>query len=268
MRIDAFGQDDINGFLELAAAEGWICGRWEFDFLFSAFPQGCLVAREAEFPVGYVTAIKYGESGWVGNLLVRKECRGKGGGTALMKHALAALSEAGVGTTWLTASREGKPIYESLGFTAVDVMNRWVGKGIGGKCPPRETLSRAEILAVDQSGWGDRRDALIDVVCGRGQVWGTRDAFLVSQPCAEGIQLGPWGGTDRGALLLLDDALVAAGRGTRVFLDAPIRNTGQTSLLLGMGFSIRGSTLLMCRGGAPAYEPERVFALASMGSMG
>jgi hypothetical protein len=185
-----------------------------------------------------------------------------------MKQALAALSEAGAGTAWLTASREGKPIYESLGFTAVDVVNRWVGEGIDGESPIREPLSRAEILAIDQAGWGDRRDALIDVVRGRGQVWGGRDAFLVSQPCADGIQLGPWGGTDRGALLLLDDALVAAGRGTRVLLDAPIRNTGQTSLLLGMGFSIKGSTLLMCRGEAPAYAPERVFALASMGSMG
>jgi len=268
MRIDAFRQDDIDGFLALAAAEEWICGRWEFEFLFRAFPHGCLVAREAELPVGYVTSIKYGESGWVGNLLVRKECRGKGVGTALMKQALAALSEAGATRAWLTASREGKPIYESLGFTTVDVVNRWVGEGIDGKCPVREALSRAEILAIDQAGWGDRRDALIYVVRGRGQVWGSRDAFLVSQPCADGIQLGPWGGMDRGAQLLMDDALVGAGRGTRVFLDAPIRNTGQTSLLLGMGFSIRGSTLLMCRGEASAYKPERVFALASMGSMG
>lgn len=268
MQIDLFRHEDIDGFLALAAAEGWICGRWEFDFLLRSFPQGCLAAREAELPVGYVTAIKYGESGWVGNLLVRKECRGKGVGTALMKQALAALSEAGAGTAWLTASGEGKPIYESLGFTAVDVVNRWVGEGIGGKVPIREAVSRAELLAIDQAGWGDRRDALIDVVSGRGQVWGSRDAFLVSQPCADGIQLGPWGGTDRGALLLLDDALVGAGRGTRVFLDAPIRNTGQTSLLLGMGFSIRGSTLLMCSGEASAYAPELVFALASMGSMG
>src|SRR6266516_6587956 len=124
MRIDAFGHDDIDGFLSLAVAEGWICGRWEFEFLFRSFPQGCLVAREAELPIGYVTSIRYGESGWVGNLLVRKECRGKGVGTALMKQALAALSEAGAGTTWLTASREGKPIYESLGFAEVGVMNR------------------------------------------------------------------------------------------------------------------------------------------------
>ena len=268
MRIDAFRQEDIDGFLALAGSEGWICGRWEFDFLFRSFPSGCLVAWEAELPVGYVTSIKYGDSGWVGNLLVRKECRGKGVGTALMKQALDALSEAEAGTAWLTASREGKPIYESLGFAAVDVVNRWVGEGIDGKVPIREALSRAEILAIDRAGWGDRRDVLIDVVRGRGQVRGSSDAFLVSQPCAEGIQLGPWGGMDRGAQLLLDDALVEAGRGTRVFLDAPIRNTGQTSLLLGMGFSIRGSTLLMCRGEAPAYVPERVFGLASMGSMG
>ena len=268
MDIDLFGEDDIEGFLALADAEGWICGRWEFEFLFRAFPRGCLVARDDGAPVGYVTAVKYGASGWVGNLLVRKECRGRGIGTALMKKALAALDEAGTGTVWLTASRDGKPIYESLGFTAVDVVNRWIGEGHCGTPPSREAPLRDAILAIDCAGWGDRRDLLIDVVAGRGAVRGARDAFLVSQPCADGVQLGPWGGADRDALLLLDDALTGAGRGTRVFLDAPIRNTAQTSLLLRMGFAIRGSTVLMCRGETPTYAPERVFALASMGSMG
>jgi ribosomal protein S18 acetylase RimI-like enzyme len=268
MEMDQFRQEDLEAFLALAIAEGWICGRWEFDFLFRTFPQGCLLAREGGIPVGFVTSIKYGESGWIGNLIVRGELRGKGIGTALMEKALAALADAGAATVWLTASRAGKPIYEALGFTTVDVVNRWVGEGIGGKAPKRESIPRAEILAIDQAGWGDRREAIIDAVAGRGRVLATNGAFLVRQPCADGIQLGPWGGTDSGALLLLNDVLAEVGYGQRVFLDVPIRNSGQTALLLGMGFSVRGSTLLMYRGEEPAYAPGRIFALASMGSMG
>lgn len=268
MQIDQFRHEDIDDFLALAAEESWICDRWEFEFLFRAFPHGCLVAKQGGIPVGFVTSIKYRASGWIGNLIVRAELRGKGIGTSLMKKALAVLSAAGAETVWLTASRAGKPIYEALGFVTVDVVNRWVGEGIEGKAPARETIPRAEILAIDQTGWGDRRDTIVDAVTSRGRLFAVRGAFLVSQPCADGVQLGPWGGTDREALLLLDDALAEAGRGTRVFLDAPIRNTGQTALLLGMGFSIQGSTLLMCRGETPAYAPERIFALASMGSMG
>lgn len=268
MQIDPFRHEDIDDFLALAAGEGWICDRWEFEFLLDNFPRGCLTARSGGETAGFVTSIKYSGSGWIGNLIVPEKLRGKGVGTALMKKTLAVLSDAGAETVWLTASRSGKPIYEALGFAAVDVVNRWVGEGLGGKAPAREPFSRAEILAIDQAGWGVRRDAIIDAVVERGRVLATRGAFLVSQPCADGIQLGPWGGTDEGALLLLHDALAEIDAGTRVFLDAPIRNAGLTALLLGMGFSIRGSTLLMCRGEAPAYAPERIFALASMGSMG
>jgi GNAT superfamily N-acetyltransferase len=268
MQIESFRQADIDIFLELAEVEGWVCDRWEFEFLFRTFPQGCLVARDGERPVGFVTSIKYGASGWVGNLLVRKELRGNGVGTMLMEQALAALSAAGARTVWLTASPSGKPIYETLGFTAVDVVNRWVGRGVGGAVPAPETVTRSEMLAIDQAGWGDRRDTLIDAVAGRGRVLSVAGTFLVCQPCAEGLQLGPWSGTGQGAEVLLGYALAAAEAGARIYLDVPIRNTVQTGLLLRMGFSIRGSTLLMCRGEAPAYAPERVFALASMGSMG
>ena len=268
MHIDRFRHEDIEDFLALAADEGWLCDRWEFEFLLEQFPRGCLAAGTGGEPVGYVTSIKYGESGWIGNLVVRGAFRGKGVGSVLMEKALEALADAGAETVWLTASKQGKSIYERLGFTAVDVINRWSGKGLWSGSSGRAATSRSEILAIDSAGWGDRRDAIIDAAVQRGRLFHGEGAFLVCQPCCNGIQVGPWGGTSASAPLLLDEALLEAGKGTRVVLDVPIRNTGQTAFLMGRGFSIQGSTLLMCRGKAPAYAPEYVCALASMGSMG
>ena len=268
MDIDRFRHEDIDDFLTLAAEEGWICDRWEFEFLLEQFPLGCLAAREGGRPVGYVTAIKYASSGWVGNLIVRGSCRGKGVGNSLMENALEALATEGTETVWLTASKLGKPIYEKLGFTAVDVINRWVGRGVWNGSTERTAASRGDLLAMDSAGWGDRRDAIIDATVRRGKLFRADGAFLISQPCGDGVQVGPWGGGNVCAAHLLDEVLLEAGKGARVVLDVPIRNTGQTALLLGRGFSIRGSTLLMCRGKAPAYIPELIGALASMGSMG
>ena len=268
MHIDRFRHEDIEDFLALAAEEGWLCERWEFEFLLEQFPRGCLVAGKGGEPVGYVTSIRYEKSGWIGNLIVRDSCRGKGVGSSLMEKALAALAAEGTETVWLTASKLGKPIYEKLGFTAMDVINRWVGKGLWNGSAEREAASRSEILAIDSAGWGDRRDAVIDATVRRGKLFCADGAFLICQPCCNGIQVGPWGGTSASAPLLLDEALLEAGKETRVVLDVPIRNTGQTAHLLERGFSIRGSTLLMCRGKAPAYAPEYISALASMGSMG
>lgn len=268
MVIDQFRHDDIEPFLALAAAEGWVCDRWEFEFLLAQFPSGCLTARREGELVGYVTSIKYDSSGWIGNLIVSRECRGEGIGSALMEGALAALDTAGAATVWLTASKQGKPIYERLGFTVVDVIYRWVGQGIWGGSSAPVDCSREALLDIDNAGWDDRRESIIDAAIRRGRLYHAGRSFLVSQPCSGGIQLGPWGGLDRNAPILLDEALLGAGKGVKVLLDVPIRNTEQTALLLGKGFSIRGSTLLMCRGTRPAYAPESVYALASMGSMG
>ena len=266
--IDLFRHEDIEDFLALAAAEGWISDRWEFEFLLAQLPSGCLTVRSEGELVGCVTSIKYDKSGWIGNLLVSRDCRRQGVGGALMERALAALADAGAETVWLTASRQGKPMYEKLGFTTVDVINRWVGTGLWNGSGDRPVASRSDILAIDRAGWGDRRDALIEAAARRGRLICAEGSFLISQPCGDCIQLGPWGGAGASAPLLLSEALLEAGKGTRVVLDVPIRNTGQTALLLGRGFSIRGTTLLMYRGKAPVYAPEQIGALASMGSMG
>ena len=129
MIIDRFRHEDLTDFLTLAAKENWICGRWELDFLLRHFPQGCLAMRIDDAPVAFITAIKYGTSGWIGNLVVSKDLRGKGIGSALMGKALAALLEAGARTVWLTASEAGRFIYERLGFDAIDAVKRWYGSG-------------------------------------------------------------------------------------------------------------------------------------------
>ena len=185
-----------------------------------------------------------------------------------MGRALAALDEAGSATVWLTASRTGKPLYEKLGFTAIDVINRWVGSGLDTSSPKQPLPTRVELIERDQSGWGDRRDSIMDAVIARGRLFAADDAFLVCQPCCDGTQIGPWGGSAGSAPQLLARARAAAGDGKRIYLDVPIRNTTQSALLSGSGFAIKGSTLLMYRGAMPAYAPERIFALASMGSMG
>lgn len=269
MIIDRFRHEDLRDFLTFAAAENWICGPWEFDFLLRQFPQGCLAARIDETPVAFITAIKYGTSGWIGNLVVRGDLRGKGIGNTLMRKALAILLDAGARTIWLTASEAGKSIYERLGFGAVDLVERWYGTGIGGGVDANGDYSMAAILAMDWAGWGDGRDALLSEALERGTLTVRDGGFLISQPAAEGIQLGPWGATGpETASELLNAAQGRAGEGTRLFFDAPARNGDTAKLLPSRGFAVKGSALLMFLGEKPFYEPGCIYALASMGSMG
>jgi GNAT superfamily N-acetyltransferase len=269
MHVDPLRHEDLDDFLLIAASEGWICDRWEFDFLLAVFPAGCLVARLDGEAVAFVTSVKYADSGWVGNLIVRRDLRRTGIGSLLLKEVLAILAGAGTRTVWLTASEQGRPLSERLGFVACDAIKRWHGWGSAGECRRPAPVPLTKIVELDRAGWGDRRETLLAATAGRGWVEGDDHGFLVVQPHADGMQIGPWGGIgQQGAAALLDGALTRTGRGKRVFLDAPAGNVKGAALLHGRGFTICGSTVLMYLGEKPAYSPGFVFALASMGGMG
>jgi ribosomal protein S18 acetylase RimI-like enzyme len=269
MRIDQLQHEDVDDLLLLAGAEGWLCESWEFEFLLRVFPGGCLVARDGDAPVGFITSIKYGTSSWIGNLIVRPELRGKGIGTDLMRRVLASLAEAGARTVWLTASMDGKPVYERLGFVEVDAVERWCGMASCEGESIEEDDPMVDVLAVDIAGWGDTRQEILDVVTKRGTMLARSEGFLVKQPCGDALQFGPWGAIERQtAERLFAAALTQSAPGARIFLDVPVRNVDAASILHTVGFSIRGSTTLMYLGERPAYDPARIYALASMGSMG
>ena len=268
-RVDNLRQEDIVPFMQLAAGEGWLCERWEFDFLLAQFPEGGLVVRATGIPVAFVTSIKYGTSGWIGNLIVAPGYRGRGLGTFLMKRALAALAGRGARTFWLTASEEGKPIYERLGFTVIDGVKRWRGEGKGKGAMRGITASIPEIVALDAAGWGDCRKSLLSAILPRSEPICTVDGFLFIQHWPAGFQLGPWSAVSlSAAVACLDRALARIGAGTLVFLDVPANNVTAAAILSERGFRVTGRTTLMYAGEKPEYDPGAVFALASMGSMG
>ena len=269
MKIDQFVTGDIETFLHLAFSEGWISSKREIVFLLEKFPQGCLSCRDGETPVAFVTAIKYDTSAWIGNLIVNEGYRGRGIGFSLMKRVLAIINQAGAQTVWLTASRTGRPIYEKLGFCAIDSVCRWTGEGDAFKKEGRTQVPFDEIVAVDRVGWGDRRHSLLEAIYSNGEVFTDKCGFLAVQRLKCGIQLGPWANKGEGDAAQLLDSVVtpARGRGT-LFLDVPGRNVKAALLLGSRGFLVASESALMYRGAVPCYNPEKIYALASMGSMG
>lgn len=262
-----FEETDIAPFLVLARREGWICESWELSFLLRVFPRGCFVWRDLGGSRGYITSIRYGKSGWIGNLLVQENARRRGIGRQLMEAAIASLLRNGVETVWLTASEEGAGLYRKLGFFPSDTVCRWTGKGTRRHRMQQNSLDMELVSAVDRAGWGDRRDALLGATLGRSRFYSSSGGFVCCQQWDDGVQIGPWGCLiPNQAAQLLDGALAGAGR--QVFLDVPMGNHLATALLKERGFMVKGSNLLMYLGAEPMYRPHNVFALASMGSMG
>lgn len=270
MLPEPFRGEDIGNFLTMAAAEQWVSERCELDFLLSEFPGGCFCVRESTGPaVGFVTSLPHERGGWIGNLLVRPDCRGAGIGKALFLRAVGALLDAGVETIWLTASGMGRHLYEKHGFKSIDKIMRWVGKGTG----TADGLESDDALRFDASldglCWGDRRESLLTWVAGRGTVIAQNSACAVVQPSCAGSQIGPFVALNRdGALRVITRALSTIATSTEVVCDASASNYACASVFRKAGFSIRSETLLMYAGAKPDYRPEYLYGLATMGSCG
>lgn len=273
MTIDLFHAGDIPQFLELAAAENWLAEPWEFEFLLSEFSRGCFAARaDSGEPAGFVTALRHERSGWIGNLVVAEHFRGAGIGKALFRKALEALQQAGAETVWLTASKSGRALYEKNGFSSIDTVIRWVGRGRQRHDAPAGSTEQAAsgpLHGLDARAWGDRRAALLDATSCRGRLVQNESGFIVQQTCGDAVQFGPFTAVDVGsAERLFEEASRTVALGAKIVLDAPVSNRAALGLFNRRKMRIAGSNLLMYAGKKPEYRAELIYGLATMGSCG
>jgi len=274
MNIVPFAIDDIVHFLKLAAAENWVAESWELEFLLSNFSNGCFAARgDKGETAGFVTSLRHERSGWIGNLIVPPEYRGKGIGERLFSKALDALRSADVEAYWLTASQSGRKLYEKYGFRSIDTIFRWVGNGQEQHAADdQQSNNNSSILSMvdtDSAAWGDRRDSLLEATAGRGRVLLDKTGFLVIQPGINAKQFGPFSALDaHSAEQLLENAVRALESGTTFLLDSPAANGSAVRLFTRRGMRIAGTNELMYAGRKPRYQPEYIYGLATMGSCG
>jgi ribosomal protein S18 acetylase RimI-like enzyme len=272
MHFDTFTVSDIDTFLKLATEEEWICDPLEFDFLFRIFPQGSFVARGATGqPHGFITSIAYCKSGWIGNLIVRKDERRNGIGAKLMKLCLETLASSSVRTVWLTASSSGAPLYERLGFKEIDRIVRWRRDGAllvdSDDCQSESCIS--DLLRIDQAGWGDDRSILCREKVRNGRLHAVPGGAMVVQKIEISTLIGPWvADIPESADKLLDSAMKAGVQEGSTFLDLPVSNSYGNRLLEKNGFVNCTETVLMYLGDRPDYRSDTIFALASAGSIG
>jgi len=274
MTLVPFTAADISTFLAFAEQENWVAGAWEFEFLIARFPQGCFTAYDdSGATAGFVTSLRHEQSGWIGNLIVAEQLRGTGIGTTLFCKALAALTTAGANTIWLTASPSGAPLYEKHGFHAIDTITRWIGTGRQRHAPHTAERIKTDLAGsmqeLDAAAWGDNRKELLTATVQRGIIEQNPSGFITQQMTEGDIQFGPFAARDAGsAERLFDAAASTVPKGAKILIDTPAANRSATRLFTRRNMRSAGSNLLMYAGKKPAYHPELIYGLATMGSCG
>lgn len=242
--------DDVAQAMELSAEAGWnqLPADWRLFMahgkVFGLFDGEVLVATAAIMP--------YGEDfAWIGMVLTRKDWRGRGFGTALLKACIAELEASGR-TALLDATPAGEPLYRSLGFADGERFTRWQGMGGGAAATPA-AADPAALTAANAAFGADRTPLLIDFsarcpAARRSAPQGAAHAFGRDGRIA--TQIGPVVGVDEAEVADLVEAVVAA-LGGPVFLDVADSRPLLVERLRALGFARQRPFLRMKKGPRP-----------------
>jgi GNAT superfamily N-acetyltransferase len=128
VEIRLLSERDLSAAMRLKELSHWNQTEPDWRRLLKLGPRGCFAACLDQQVIGTVTTAVYGtELAWVGMMLVAPEVRRQGLGKRLMQAALDYLDSLGVTSIKLAATAAGRPLYESLGFVAEGLIERWEG---------------------------------------------------------------------------------------------------------------------------------------------
>jgi GNAT superfamily N-acetyltransferase len=260
--------------MRLKGQAGWNQVEADWRRFLDMQPDGCFVAELDGVAVGTTVACIFGRVAWIAMVLVDEQARGRGVGTALMRHALAFLDDQGVPSVRLDATALGQPVYEKLGFAAEYKLARYEGvlgrPGIGppaesGVCVrPAMAEDHVRVVQLDQEAIGtDRGKFLTRLFRERpddvqlAERAGRLEGYLAVRAGTSALQLGPCIATLDGGGALIADAATRLLK-QRVFLDVPQPNEPAVRIAESLGLSVQRMFVRMCRGPRVADDLARL----------
>lgn len=274
-QVDLMRPEDFSFATKLANTMNWNMEIDDFKLISSLEPQGCFVAFKKSEPIGIATSISYGKIGWFGNLIVKKEFRGQGVGSLLVKHAVNYLQSKGVETIGLYAYPDLKEFYEKIGFNVngkfIVLHQENFSAAISKKMPIVEKQVFPALIQFDKNCFGSSRERLLEKIfcCKNNLCYYSSDknevnGYVAVKICGGLAEIGPLicqANQVDTAKLLLDTALSQLN-GLYVTLCLQSKETALINHLTEIGFSENFSVLRMFLGYYNAkkciYVPESV----------
>lgn len=242
---------DLTFAASCTAAEGWVSeDQATLEGFFLNNPKGCLLAEQSEQPVGICIATHYGNSGFIGELIVRPEARGKGVGAALLNHGVAILRSWGAETIYLDGVLKAVALYERNGFHKVCRSWRFSGhldgilnRGVRQMVPS----DLYQVAALDKVSFGEERGYFLRrrfelfpelsyVMLERQSISG----YILGRAGTDWLSAGPWVVSgDTATPLELLNAFALAAEGRQISLGILDSNRAACVLVQSLGFTAR-----------------------------
>ncbi|NKL98500.1 GNAT family N-acetyltransferase [Rhizobium leguminosarum bv. viciae] len=264
-----FEAHHLDDAVALSRAAGWAHRREDWELIWS-LSEG-RIALAGDRVVGTALMTPFGDTCSAINMIIVDESqRGRGLGRKLTTAVL----ELGENRECrLTATNDGLPIYEKLGFVATHQIVRHQGNVSRVNAPENvewvEPDALPAIKALDRAAFGASRDALIDVLAKQGRFAAIRNddrivAFASTRLFGKGEVVGPVVAENVEQARDLLAFILSGKEGHFVRIDIP-EQTGLSSQLEDWGMPQEGEVVAMVRGAVGRSQTPAVqtFCLAS-----
>ena len=270
--------DDVVSAMELSVAANWNQTPEDWQRIMHLAPGNCRCIEDAGKIVATTTLLPYGQQlAWVGMVLTRPEYRRQGLARRLIEDAIAAAERMGILTLKLDAADEGRPLYESLGFVAEQVVERWgrdaraAEAGSGGDihaeaendCSAWAEL-RGALMAMDSAAFGASRSHLLELLMTSGEYSATSNGYALSRVGNSARYLGPCMANSEAEATQLIPAHIASNSDRRRgwYWDLLSKNQSSIRCAERLGFTRRRTLWRMRLGQAIENNDAMVYAIA------
>ncbi|MBB4482799.1 GNAT family N-acetyltransferase [Rhizobium etli] len=267
--VAPFEAHHLDGAVALSRAAGWAHRREDWEMIWS-LSEG-RVALTGDRVVGTALMTPFGDTCSAINMIIVDESqRGQGLGRKL---TTAVLELAGDRECRLTATSDGLPLYQKLGFVTTHKIVRHLGVTGHVHAPANvEWIGSAAlpaIKALDRAAFGAARDALYEVLAKEGRFAAIRNgdgiaAFAATRLFGKGEVVGPVVAANAEQARDLLAFILSGKEGRVVRIDIP-EDSGLSSPLEEWGLRHDGDVVAMVRraAGRPQKPAVQTFCLAS-----
>jgi len=180
----------------------------------------------------------------------------------LVTHALETADCMGIKTVKLDATDQGQRLYESLGFHAEGLVERWSRAGVSSSCVPGGNFRSDHLLGSDAAAFGADRSAMLETLATRSHVYMRTNAYLFVRSGRTTAYLGPSVGNDSASAQALTTSTLKASPSVAWSWDLFPHNRNAVALALELGFTRQRVLTRMSRGRTLRGRDEMVYAIA------
>ena len=268
MQIGPLTTTDWPLFKTWAADEGWDISFQEERLFLNFWQRYFYVLRHRGDCCGFISAIAYKDSGWIGNLLINPEKRLQGYGRILMQYAIDFFNFANIPNIWLLCQNPLSDFYRKFDFEEYDQVKTRTADGLG-SLPQESSCELDDLIALNTRCWGETQRPLHDLLEVNSIPLQAGSCMSLLQTGPTFWQLGPCIAEDvevNSIRQLLSQALGKTPANKPLLIHA-LHGNDLDLTFKSAGFSTVQTRTLMYNGvKAPALS--NVLALASNGSFG